>query len=57
MIPKMVGLPRGERQAGLTIPRTRFLPDGDLLLMGALHHDHAADCSSVHKLHAAAEEG
>ena len=37
--------------------RTRFLPERDLLIMGALHHDHAAHHSTVHQLHASAEEG
>jgi len=57
MIRKMVGYLRRGREAGLTLPRTRLLPDGDLLLMGALHHDHAVDCGSVHELHATTEEG
>ncbi len=57
MIRKMAGNLWRRKEARLTDSRTRFLPDGDLLLMGPLHHDHAADCSSLHKLHAPAEEG
>jgi len=49
--------PAKKDRARLTNTRTRFLPAGDLLLMGALHHDYAAHCGSLHKLHAAAEEG
>jgi hypothetical protein len=47
---------KGYGGARLTDTRTRFIPDGDLLLMGALHHDHAAHCSPLHKLYAPAEE-
>jgi len=57
MIRKMVGNLLRRKEAKLTDSRTRFLPDGDLLLVGPLHHDHAADRSTLHKLHAPAEEG
>jgi hypothetical protein len=56
MIRKMVGYLQGRSVARLMDIRTRFLPDGDLLLMGPLYHDHATDCCSLHELHAAAEE-
>jgi hypothetical protein len=49
--------PTKRNKAQLMETRTRFLPNGDLLVMGALHHDHAAYCGSLHKLHATAEEG
>ena len=40
----------------LTSRRTGFLPTGDLLIMGSLHHDYAPDNGTVHELHATAEE-
>lgn len=36
--------------------RSRFIADGDLLLMGIVYHDHAIDRGTLHKLHAPAEE-
>jgi hypothetical protein len=45
-----------QRCEELTNTRTRFLPDGDLLLLGALHRDHATHRSPFHKVYAPTEE-
>ncbi len=62
MIRRMVGHLWHLREGGfrgtkLINTRTRLLPDGEILLMGAFHHDHAPDCSPLHKLYAPAKEG
>lgn len=43
-------------QTLLTTFRSRHSGTGDLLIMGALHHDHAAYFSALHKLHTSTKE-